>query len=498
MPDHLPLPHLVLPGPNESIAYTSAQPGRGDALIPPRNRAEHAEYLQNRLAQAWSESESEFVAGHAERHGVYLEFRSQAGCTLITKSLEDMRSKQVRLCNIRTEHEQVVNDTTRAVDQQEVIYATVFVSNEKRKFFLDKIVQYATKDLESGKPKNNDLINSIEDLRKALLVSFWQDASALIPNEEPQWCEVWLSSETTDVELRFVSLLDRLGIVYRQGKIQFPERTVKLVHTNRNQLENLILHSDDIAEFRKAKETADFWVEQSNREQAGWVEDLVSRTNVDRESLFAICILDTGVNNNHPLLQQILNTADCHTCNETWGVHDHKGHGTLMAGVAAFGNLQEHLQSGVEITIPHILESAKILPPAPARNNPELWGKITAQGISRAEIQAPQRKRVICMAATSEDTRDHGRPSSWSGALDQLCSGPEDNKRRLIIVSAGNYTSQDIRGIAVYPSSQIYDSVHDPAQAWNAVSVGAYTQLTELTDLTQVRQLSMISREKMA
>src|SRR5512133_2210419 len=123
MPDHLTLPHLVLPGPNENLAYTTAgQGGGGESRIPPRNRVEHAEYLLNRWSQAWSESESEFVASHAERYGVYLEFRSQAGGELVTSSLEDMRSQQIRLCNIRTEYELVQNVTTGVAEEKEVVF----------------------------------------------------------------------------------------------------------------------------------------------------------------------------------------------------------------------------------------------------------------------------------------------------------------------------------------------------------------------------------------
>ena len=97
------------------------------------------------------------------------------------------------------------------------------------------------------------------------------------------------------------------------------------------------------------------------------------------------------------------------------------------------------------------------------------------------EIQAPYRKRIHCMAVTSTDTRDRGRPSSWSGELDQIASGVDNGNKRLLIVSAGN---SDIEQAINYPDSQITDSLHDPAQSWNALTVGAYTQLTTITDPT--------------
>jgi hypothetical protein len=53
-------------------------------------------------------------------------------------------------------------------------------------------------------------------------------------------------------------------------------------------------------------------------------------------------------------------------------------------------------------------------------------------------------------------------------------------EQKLFLVCAGNITqSQDWRN---YPESNITSSVHDPAQAWNALTVGAYTELQQIHD----------------
>ena len=101
-----------------------------------------------------------------------------------------------------------------------------------------------------------------------------------------------------------------------------------------------------------------------------------------------------------------------------------------------------------------------------------------------AEINAPNRNRVVCIAVTADDTRDQGRPSSWSAQLDQLSSGADDDSHRLIIVSAGNNTAGTLAAAKSYPDIQLNDSVHDPAQSWNALCVGAYTNLDEISDPT--------------
>jgi len=478
--------HIILKEPPTQESFKSTKLGGAGKQIPPReDRQSHSEFLSHRFNQAWAATENEQAVAHVDRHGVYIEFKSDPGAYLVTKSLEDMRSKKVRLLNVRTVKVHIPDEVTGETEEKVTTYATVYVSNEKRGHFLKKIQEYAEKETEKGKPRNADLINSIGDIRKALLVdSFWQDLPELKPEVGPEWCEVWLSNHTPEVINRFEALLKKEQIEAKEGIVRFPERAVKVIRVSRQQLERLTILSDDIAEYRRAKDAASFWTKMENREQAEWVEELIQRSHTDFETNVAVCILDTGVNNGHPLIAPVLKDEDCLTVNQDWGVHDHdrtgSGHGTRMAGLSAYGDIMKCLASQEPITLRHCLESVKILPPEPYGNQPDLWGYITAQGISRAEIQAPERKRILCMAVTASDTRDRGCPSSWSGALDQLASGAEDGLRRLLIVCSGNLT--DLTLALNYPDSQLEDSVHDPAQSWNALTVGAYTELDLITD----------------
>ncbi len=488
--------HIVLIHPPAEEKFTSPGSGGREPLIPVRNRQSHSDFLSRRLQNAWATAENEQAVAHVTRKGVYLEFKSDPGFDLVTKSLEDRRSryldKQVRLLNVRVESDLIKNGKTNVLEAVETTYASVYIPHKKKHHFLKKIEAYANEiDKRSGKPKNAKLVNSIGDIRKALRVdSFWQDLKTLQPGVKPEWCEVWLSSHTPEVIDGFETLLAQEKIKSRPGAVRFPERAVKVIHATLQQLEQLTTLSDDIAEYRRAKDTATFWTEMENRDQAEWVQDLLQRCHVDPETNVAVCILDSGVNNGHPMLAPVLEHDDCLTVNPEWGVHDHdsenQGHGTRMAGTAAYGNLRHCLATREPILMRHRLESVKILPPPPNANQPDLWGYITAQGVSRAEIQAHERKRIICMAVTASDTRDHGRPSSWSGALDQLTAGVEadnaDQVRRLAILCAGNLTDMD--KALEYPESQCNDSVHDPAHAWNVLTVGAYTALVQIEDET--------------
>ncbi|MCA9400698.1 MAG: S8 family peptidase [Candidatus Omnitrophica bacterium] len=457
------LPHIFLSHLAQAISYTPPPGGNGQKRLPHRNRSQHGERLQRELDAAWNEArriqESRGAVSLPARDGTYLEFRSQSGHDLVFKSLEDLKQK-IRLLNVRKE----------GADENEVTIATVYVPSGKISHFLNKIRKYAENE------KNKDLVDGIEDIRLAVLESFWQDNTNLIPRQNRQWCEVWLRTikeEEQDIETAFRGLCADMGIECQEGSLHFPERLVLMVKANDSELTELMESHDNIAEFRLSKETAGFWVELPNQEQAEWVQDLLGRTQMN-DSNVSVCVLDTGANNGHPLLSNALTDENCLTFDPTWGENDHHphGHGTSMCGVALYGDIQNVLISMEPVIINHHLESVKILPPE-GQNPRELWGHVTSQAVSQAEISNPDNLRINCMAITSEDDRDHGRPSSWSAALDSLAAGFEEDIKRLFIVSAGNVRDHD--EWLSYPESNQTNSVHDPGQAWNALTVGAMT-----------------------
>lgn len=466
--------HIFLEGPTRAQDFTSPRQGGSSPRVPVRNREQHSRYLRQRLEAAWSQVDQHRQAvAHVERYGTYIDFVGQPGYDLVLKSLEAIRSG-IRLLNVRREGE----------GDQERILATVYVPNSKRGYFLRRINAYSSEETRSliPKPKHEKLVNSISDIRYSVLESFWQDSRDLIPNNTPTWIEVWLSSENDEIIERFNEFLQHFEIEKGEGYIKFPERTVQIILANRFQLEQLIEGSDDIAEFRLAKEVASFFIELENQEQLELTREIHGRTEYGEDTDVFVCILDSGVNNGHLLIQPVLLNSDIHTVNSDWGSNDHNGHGTLMAGTAAYGDLLDELTSGNSIRIVHRLESAKILPPPPEQNPQRLWGYITAQGLYRAEIQNPNRKRIGCLAVTSTDFRDRGRPSSWSGKLDELSSGAEDDRKRLFIVSSGNVENPE--SWLRYFTDNLTNEVHDPGQAWNALTVGAYTEKANISNPT--------------
>lgn len=473
--------HIFITGNVNSEKFKTPQRGRGESNIPARNRVAHSQKLLNQLDAIWQAKEQLQRQRGAEqiatREGTYISFTSAADHDLITKSLEDLR-KGIRLLNIKE---------IPVGENQTQIRATVYVPNGKEGHFISKIQKYQQEETAKGEPKNAPLVNSIEDVSIALLEGLWTDNPQLIPEENTKWCEAWLNVNTKENQeqeqiAQFLTTLENIGIAYKHNSIIFPERAVLLVNANREQLIELMLQSDLLAEFRAGQEPAGFWVNESNVEQQNWVNDLLGRIELV-DSNVKVCLLDSGVNNGHQLLQPLIDDANTLTVDNVWGTDDHEsgaGHGTLMAGVAAYGKMEQVLVSQNQVPLTHRLCSVKILPRPHQNGTPkELWGDITAQAIARAEIQNPNMVLVYCMSVTSTEDVNFGRPSSWSGAVDNLAYGDGENQR-LIIVSAGNI--RDDESWQNYPYSNFTSSVQNPAQAWNAVVAGAHTEKVQVTD----------------
>lgn len=466
---------------------------RGNNNFPIRDNVKlHAAFIENKLKESYERSrEQKQAAAIRYKEGVYLEFSSAAQYDLAIKSLENRR-QGIRLLNVKSD------------EKSETIKATVYIPSGKESYFINKVASYASEVTDKGIPKNNGLISSIEDIRVAILDSFWTGHIDDIPEAIAQWCEVWIRYDMDSIEEAQEDLLkscEKLEIVVDPYKLVFPERIVRLIKANKEQLSNLIGSCEYIAEFRRAPEPTSFFDELHGAEQNEWVKELLSRTSF-MDSNSTICLLDTGINALHPLISPaIKDDTTLQSVNSSWGVNDHDGHGTEMSGVAIYYNLKESLLKKNKIQINHKIESVKILPPK-GENPTKLYGAITEQAVALAEIANPQAERAICMAITSPfyNTKD-GSPTSWSAAIDSITSGANENgERRLFFISAGNVYPGEFQH-AKYPDGNILHGVENPGQAWNAITVGAVTNDINITDpsfkqfhpLADVGQLSPYS-----
>lgn len=205
-----------------------------------------------------------------------------------------------------------------------------------------------------------------------------------------------------------------------------------------------------------------------------------------------VVILDTGIKSDHPLLA----SAIAHAESVVPGIRsavDVDGHGTQMAGVALHrSDLGEVISRG-RAKASHWLQAIK-LTAAGAESREEsaraTWPPITVQAVERAEASGmPVGHRVFAMAVTAD--LEPLVPTTWSQALEQIAYN--DGKGRVFCVSAGNADSRDVGNIAGYPQLNLIQSIQDPAQAWNALTIGAFTAFSELPKEDRYRGYSAVA-----
>lgn len=494
--------HLIVPFEPRTHAYTSSQGGaRGLTYAGPPDRTKHGQELLSAYKQACEAAKDARAQSSVQLRdkptGIRIEFEGPPGETLKLESLGHA-SKHIEVLAVSYE-------TVREGDTSSVIErATVFIPDEHIKYFIDRFEQYIEEPDDGKKRPNQDAVDRIAALRRATLRALWTDSPELFPKPRtPIWWEVWLRASGGKEVERFYEYADLAGLRVHERRLHFTDRVVLLAYGTLEQMvaSNDVL--DDLAELQRSKETAAFFVTQPASEQALWINNLLERTEAPPDNALAVCVLDTGVNRGHPLLSLALSATDCLTVDPTWETHDHddRGHGTATAGLALYGDLREALASSSPVKLRHRLESVKILPPDEHRTKsahpvkPEAavdsYGAVTAEAISRAEAQNSTRERIYATTVTALDSRDRGQPTSWSAAIDALAAGrsfdiseksllyiDDAAKPRLLVLAAGNGESRYQPDVLTRADTEL---VEDPAQAWNAIAVGAYTDMISFT-----------------
>jgi Subtilase family len=105
---------------------------------------------------------------------------------------------------------------------------------------------------------------------------------------------------------------------------------------------------------------------------------------------------------------------------------------------------------------------------------------VTQGAVALVEIARPGVRRSFCIATTATDFPPD-RPSTWSGALDQVAAGSmpgdqansvpaSERPKRLVLAATGNVSGGMM--VDVVPSQPL----EDPAQSWNALTIGGFTR----------------------
>lgn len=353
---------------------------------------------------------------------------------------------------------------------------------EARNKLAHAINQYRSGKLtEKDKPPLASRMEPIEKFQPARLEDLWREDPATLPEiGSPQaWWALWCWEDFVDDVCDLARALG-MQIAPDDRWSKFPDVVIVPVQATREQIQLILdIGASGLAELGHATDDPAVLVELPRRDQDGLVEDLAGRIIWPGADVPAVCVLDTGVNRAHPLIEPALSPAETQAIDQRWGVDDHHrpGHGTAMAGLALHGDLTGILADNSTPELRHRLESVKVLPPDEmAQNGPANYGAIIQQAVALAETSNPDRARVICSAVTN-DGRVGDRPTRWSAAIDRLAAGAdaaeaEEPPRRLFIQAIGNVAhSSDWTSIAdasLHPGE-------DPSQAWNALGVGGVT-----------------------
>ena len=461
-------PHLQITGSGATEPYQSPPRDFSSRDLPRRNPSDHSAALRAQLAAAREEAERRRAAAVAvsTADALIVEIESEPGFDEFLRRLDSTRDG-LQLLNVRPRG-------------QEATFSLIRIDAGHLQKLERKLDQYEHEATKKGEPRHRKLFDSIRSLRTAALESFWTEDASFPDTESPIWWEVWIRGGD-------VRLLEQFRVAAAAAEIdtgteflQFPDRIVTLAFGSVERLVTSIDVVDAIAELRRAKDNPEFFMSESQKSAAEWIDQLVERTTPPQSDV-ALCLLDTGVNYGHGLIEPFVNENDFQTVRPEWNKGDVRGHGTEMAGLALFGDVADALATTSTIELPAALEGIKILPNV-NDNHRDLHGAITRDAVNLAEIQNPDRRRVFSMAITAPDFRDRGRPSSWSAELDKLATGSEEEAKRLIVVSAGNCF--DIDSWKSHPDHITTEEVHDPGQAWNVLTIGGMTRRWEIEDAT--------------
>lgn len=464
--------------------------GGNPRIRPVEDRAGHG---RGRL----SELESAFASGDAAREDLLTEEELRALGTIVTLEGDDP-SYPLKVDSLQqfTRHRKtprrpkwlLLTVLPANVERGLPERATVWVADAYRAEFVRMFEKYLS-DTPSGKPKNNELVANISRIRTTVLRDLWQ-SDGEPPRKVRIWWEVWLHRTTSGSNLlrRFA---ESNGLRVSSRALRLVDRDVMWIEARWDQLEVMPFIDVPVAEIRRP-EFVDSVEDLSAGEQAEYADDLASRLEPAGAHQPAVCHLDTGVARTHVLLEKSLAAEDLQTIIGTNGF-DAEGHGTAMAGVALFGqDLDRHLIGSHQVVLRHRLESVRIKPTrSEPKHDPLAFGDVTAQAVSLPEATTT-RRRVFCLPMTVDgDTpQNPGQPTLWSATVDalavgsavvrngdelQLLASPDGDAARLIVVSAGNVD----RFVTNHLDESDTSAVQDPAQAWNALTVGAYTEMTD-------------------
>ncbi|WP_264048928.1 S8 family peptidase [Methylobacterium flocculans] len=481
MVERTPYRHIHVRG--LGVASASFRPvvgGGSDKGFPPvDNRAAHADMLRDGLDKA-IELMDEYRSAQKES-GVP---KNKRGMPITVEARPDiaLRIGQSRsgqgfaLLNVRR---------GQSVDPErgpENDHATFFTTPQTLDTFRRDLERYAAwepseRDLSNAwdddqdvqrRPPRFKLFESAAGIRPTTLLDLWTDRFDRYPRArgEHAW-EVWTR---IDFQGAFKQAVEDLGLRKYGRPSEFIDTVVRGLIATPAQIQEVVRATGAVVGLRSASTFASDDQHLQPRDMTGTLIALAGHIVWPGKDAPVVAILDTGVQARHPLLGGALPVSRQFTAEPFWGTNDHHGHGTKMAGVVLYGDLAAVPTDGRPLRMATRLESVivtgpKGAPPVPARD-----------AIRRAveAVEEERAIRVYCLAQTASGEMEDGLPTSTSSVLDQLAYG-DGERTRLFCAAVGNvpHTDNEPYQAAYYADRNAQFGIQSPAQALNALSVGA-------------------------
>lgn len=455
------LEHLLLPGP-ETMGFRYPGFPRDDRSLPDRDAVGHADMLTTSLRE---------VVAEIARVDSELERAPEATGHLVAADIvPDSPVNAAGLGDKRRDNALVGLSADGA--------AIVHFRSDDFAPLERKLRDYANPDklTKSGRPRNAPLFAPIERFRLVTLADLsdgWLSEET-VHADEIYWVELWLRGgritesadrrEAADDLRWFVNTHDIESAELRAFRAT--EHDIYLAPISGSALRQLPLQVPDVYRITPPEVVDTLWLLDHQHE----ITPLEAQPPSADATIVAL--LDTGVSETHPLLREGMLAPGRSVVVGVPSAADTHGHGTRMAGIAGFANLGAELAAGRQPRLRAKLQNIRVLEDGstPTSDLP-LWPERTAEAVAEAEQDACER-RVFNLALGAPPPVP-GELSPWAVAVDSLAHN--GGAGRLLCVAAGNVLPK--RAAPTYPDENLAGGITTPAEAVNALTVGAITSL---------------------
>lgn len=440
-------------------------------LAPPRDRQQHASFLAQRVAAV--EQQLGAARERALPHGPGMLI------TAVGPGLDDSK------VNAQLRDRETGTEVVTVREGRAVVHAPNGLGA-----LTAKIGAYATVDTPAGEPRYKDLVARLDTVEVATIEDLsLGEIDASVPDDERILVEIWMPGgvvgesqrDEYDTAVREFAAIDRPGAARRAGGpgtpvYRGPERDVHLVSATGASLKALPILLPSAVEVHRAPHVHLVALAEASDEAGETAE-----VEEPAPAAAAIALHDSGITQDHPYLDRIVLGASSVVPGAPSPL-DEDGHGTRMAGLAAYSRLASEVAHGLLVPDAWLVSVRLLETKQDAGGDPDrgpLWAERTRESIATAEALAPQRAVIHNMSIGAENEAfEPASRTTWSVAVDVLAWNSGNG--RALVIAAGN--AEPITDRANYPHVNLGPPhLQQPGQAWNALTVGGYTDLDQLT-----------------